>query len=304
MSMNADSSFARTVARETVVTGTGLHTGKEVRVTLRPRDRRGIVFVREDLPGAPEVEASVSNLKLEVRRTVLRNGAAEVQTAEHLLAVLYVFGVDAVEIRLTGSEVPGLDGSSRIWVERIGEGGYSEGPGKRKSVKLTSAVAETEGPAAICAVPCEEGLLVDYILDHGDSTVPVQKVSFAIDPETFARQIAPSRTFVLEKEARALLAAGLGKGATTENTLVVGPEGVRDNTLRFPDEFARHKVLDLLGDLAILGARLEARVVAVRSGHGLNAALVKRIHGALLEEIPDGEPEAGKVAYRRAEVDE
>jgi UDP-3-O-acyl-N-acetylglucosamine deacetylase len=211
--------------------------------------------------------------------------------------VLYALGIDSVEIRLSGPELPGLDGSSRIWVEEIGAGGTIPGPGRRPLVDLTAAMAETAGPAAIAAVPNRDGLRVDYTLDHDNAIIPVQHVSFRVDADTFARQIAPARTFVLEDEAQALLAAGLGRGATTENTLLVGAEGIRDNTLRFPDEFARHKVLDLLGDLSLIGASLNARIVGLRSGHQLNAALAKHIVQAYLD--PGGRhPEPGQDGER------
>jgi len=259
------------------VRGVGLHTGAEVAVTLRPREEDGIVFIRDDLPGKPAVRASIGNVGLELRRTVLRAGDAEVQTAEHLLAVLFVLGIDRIAIHLSGPEVPGLDGSSRIWLERIGEAGRSSVPAPRLVIRLAEAVAETAGAGAIAAVPNHGSLIIHYTLDHDTSAIPVQHVCFEIDPETFAREIAPCRTFVLEREVAPLLAAGLGLGATTENTLVVGPQGVRDATLRFPDEFARHKVLDLLGDLALVEARLEARIAGLRSGHTLNAALARRI---------------------------
>jgi UDP-3-O-acyl N-acetylglucosamine deacetylase len=266
-----------TLAKEVIVTGVGLHTGATVTTTLRPRGEEGIVFVREDLSGSPSVKACTANVDLQLRRTVLRDGAGEVQTAEHLLAVLYALGIDSAEIRLSGPELPGLDGSSRIWLEEIGGAGTAAGPPVRRLLDLREALSETAGAAAIVAVPNQEGLLVDYTLDHDSAIIPVQRVSYRIDADTFAQEIAPARTFVLEEEAQALLAAGLGRGATTENTLVVGKDGVRDNTLRFPDEFARHKVLDLLGDLSLIGAPLNARIVGIRSGHELNAALAKQI---------------------------
>ncbi len=287
-----------TLAREVIVTGVGLHTGATVRAAVRPREDWGIVFVREDLSGTPRVRASTANVDLHLRRTVLRDGAGEVQTAEHLLAVLYALGIDSTEIRLSGPELPGLDGSSRIWLEEIGRGGTVPGPSPRRVVRVNQALAETSGAGAVVAVPNRDGLHVDYILDHDSTIVPIQQVSFRIDADTFAREIAPARTFVLEAEAQALLAAGLGRGATTENTLVVGENGVRDNTLRFPDEFARHKVLDLLGDLSLIGSALHARVVGIRSGHELNAALAKRIvacHG-----VSGGI--AGPAGGRRVEV--
>ena len=266
-----------TLAAEITITGVGLHTGAEVRVALRPRREAGVWFVREDLPGRPRLRAGAHSLVFELRRTVLRDGAAEVHTAEHLLAVLFVLGVDAVEIGVWGPEIPGLDGSARPWLEAIERGGIVPRGGPRRRLTVTTALAETGGAAAIAAVPHRGGLTIDYVLDHDSLVLPVQRVAFPIDRDTFAREIAPARTFVLEEEVAGLLAAGLGRGASEENTLVMGPGGARGTALRFPDECARHKVLDLLGDLSLVDAALDARVVAVRSGHGLNAALVQRL---------------------------
>ena len=262
-----------TLAREVVVRGVGLHTGAEVTVKIRPREEAGIVFVREDLPGAPTVRACTENLGLELRRTVLNEQGVSVQTAEHLLAVLYALEIDRAEIRLGCVELPGLDGSSRIWLEEIQEAGLTASPTPRRHCRLPAALARTAGKGAVVALPSPGGFHVEYTLDHDDDVIALQQVSFRLDAETFAREIAPCRTFVLEAEVEALLAAGLGRGATTDNTLVIGPDGVRDNTLRFPDEFARHKVLDLIGDLSLVECSLSARVAVFRSGHELNAAL-------------------------------
>ncbi len=270
----------RSIARETSRTGVGLHTGAEVKVRLLPRDEAGIVFVREDLPGRPHVRACAGNLVFELRRTVLREGNAEVHTAEHLLAVLFAMGIDALQIVLDGPEVPGLDGSATGWLEAIGEAGLCPRSWERRRIVLARAVAESAGTSAIAAVPFRGGLAVNYVLDHDNPVIPAQTLQYRLSAESFAREIAPARTFVLEEEVKALLAAGLGRGATVHNTLVVTAHGVKENRLRFPDEFVRHKVLDLLGDLSLLEGDLWARVVAVRSGHGLNAALVGRIAAA------------------------
>jgi UDP-3-O-acyl N-acetylglucosamine deacetylase len=278
--MNAGALCGRSICRETFRIGIGLHTGAEVRVALRPRDVAGIVFVREDLPGRPHVRACAANLVFERRRTALREGGAEVHTSEHLLAALFALGIDALEIGLNGPEVPGLDGSALVWLEAIDAAGVELRPWERARIVLAQAVAESAGTSAIAAVPCRAGLVVNYVLDHDNPVVPEQTLEYRLSAESFAREIAPARTFVLEEEVKALLAAGLGKGATVKNTLVVTSDGVKENRLRFPDEFVRHKVLDLLGDLSLVEGDLWARVVAARSGHGLNAALVARIVAA------------------------
>ncbi|HAK96733.1 MAG TPA: UDP-3-O-[3-hydroxymyristoyl] N-acetylglucosamine deacetylase [Planctomycetes bacterium] len=278
----------RSIAREASCTGVGLHTGDRVRVTLRPRGEQGIVFVREDLPGHPRVRACASNVVLERRRTALRDGDGEVHTAEHLLAALYASGVDAAEVGLSGPEVPGLDGSAAEWLALVRDAGAAPRPWERARIVLREAVAESAGTGAIAAVPCRGALVINYVLDHDTPVIPVQTLQYRLEPASFAADIAPARTFVLAEEVDALRTAGLGKGATVRNTLVVAADGVRDNELRFADEFVRHKVLDLLGDLSLLEAELWARVAAVRSGHVLNAALVRRIRAAA------GAAEAGR----------
>ncbi len=270
----------RSVAREASCAGIGLHTGDEVRVALRPREERGIVFVREDLAGRPRVRACASNVVLERRRTALREGGGEVHTAEHLLAAAYALGIDALEIGLSGPEAPGLDGSAAEWLAVFREAGIAPRPWERARIVIRDAIAESAGTGAIAAVPCRGELVINYVLDHDNPVIPVQMLQYRLDPASFACDIAPARTFVLAEEVDALRKAGLGKGATVYNTLVVAAGGVRDNELRFADEFVRHKVLDLLGDLSLLEAELWGRIVAVRSGHVLNAAMVRRIRTA------------------------
>lgn len=271
--------------------GAGLHSGKETRVVLEPAEAgNGVTFVRTDLEDAPEIPALGTYLRPRERRTCLQNGRAEVYTVEHLLATLWAMRVDNVVIRIDGEEVPGLDGSAREFVAAIKAVGTVELREPRQTYAVTAPIYVREGNASLVALPGSGGVSVDYHLDYpqpGAQGEPTrQTVSLQITPETFEREIAPARTFVFANEVEALRAAGLGKGANTSNTLVVGAGGeIRDNSLRCEDELARHKILDLLGDLSTVGVDLDTHVIATRSGHSLNMKLVHQ----LLEEMHEAE---------------
>lgn len=276
----------RTIAKAVEFRGSGLHTGRETVMTLEPAEAgTGIVFARTDLEGEPEVPAGSAYLKTRERRTCLQYGQAEVFTVEHLLAALWGLRIDNVRVKIDGEEAPGMDGSAREFVERIQDAGAVDQRASRSTFRVTEPVYVREGDASLVALPGDGGLTLDYHLDFPDGIGLLSKrrqtVSFRLDPETFAREIAPARTWVFEHEVEPLVAAGLGKGANYQNTLVLGPAGVKDNSLRTEDEPSRHKLLDLVGDLSILGIDLDAHVIATRSGHSLNMKLVQ----ALQEEI-------------------
>jgi UDP-3-O-[3-hydroxymyristoyl] N-acetylglucosamine deacetylase/3-hydroxyacyl-[acyl-carrier-protein] dehydratase len=269
----------RTIAREVELSGVGLHTGAGVRLRLKPAEPgAGVFFRRLDLPDKPEVPATVDYLHEQPRRSVLRNGKAEVETVEHLLASLAAFQIDNVVCEINGPEVPGMDGSSRAFAEAVREAGVKEQKESVEPYVVRDAVhAEADG-WAIVALPRPEGLRLSYTLEYDRPRAVRQAFTFDVDQEAFLREIAPARTFVTSDEVDRLRAAGLGQGAGPENTLVIGPDAQADaQGLRFPDEYARHKVLDLLGDLKLLGRPLCAHVVALRTGHAANRALVERI---------------------------
>lgn len=260
--------------------GQGLHTGVDVKVVVKPAAAdHGYAFCRVDLEGAPIVKADISKLTAKARRTSLRDGPAEVCTVEHLLSALYALGIDNALIEMTGEEVPGLDGSARPFAEAaLGAGIVEQRPLKR-SFKLDEPIFVREGDVSLVALPSEEeGLTIDYHLDQRNGeTEAIQSLRFRVTPDRFLNEIAPARTFVMKAEVEALKAAGLGKGANTTNTLVMGPNGPVDNELRFEDELVRHKVLDLIGDLALGGVDLHAHVIATKSGHSTNHRLVKEV---------------------------
>lgn len=275
--------------------GTGLHSGKEIRVVMRPAEAgTGVSFVRTDIDEQPVVRATGANMKSRQRRTCIQDGRAEVYTCEHLLAAMYALGVDNALVEIDGEEVPGLDGCSLEFTRALREAGTVELRVPRATYQVKQPIYVREGAASIVALPGSGKLTVEYHLDYaprGGSAGSGTKhfYAFELNSENFEREIAPARTFVFAHEVEALRAAGLGKGATPQNTLVMGSNGPAENALRWDDELARHKVLDLIGDLANTGLDLDTHIIATRSGHGLNMALVQRLQEEREREQEQGE---------------
>jgi len=294
----------RTVRTAAEVRGVGLHTGAATLLRVLPAPPNGgVAFVRTDLHGRPRVPADIDHVVDRGRRTALAEGTAEVHTIEHFLAACHGLGVDDLVVEIDGVEVPGMDGSALPFVEMLRRAGpvEQEGTPRRELVlRETVGALEGSGDAALSAIPFDRGLSLSYTLDYGPAApFPPQHVALTLTEDAFVREIAPARTFVLESEAEALRERGLGKGATHENTLVVGAAGPVKNRLRFPDEYARHKMLDLLGDLFLVGADLRARVLAVRTGHAGNAMLARDLAARVRKEA---DAEAGRA--RRLEIGE
>ncbi|MCA8938558.1 MAG: UDP-3-O-[3-hydroxymyristoyl] N-acetylglucosamine deacetylase [Planctomycetes bacterium] len=267
-----------TIAKPFTLEGVGLHQGTASSVTIKPAPANaGFMFRRVDLPHQPEVALAIENLGEAKRRTQLQDGDALVHTTEHLIAGLYGSGIDNALIEIHGEEPPALDGSAREFAERtLAAGRVAQGVA-RKLIKPRASFRVGTKDEWIEVAPGTGGFEVVYHLDYNMDLVPVQTVVYAWSTDNFLEDIAPARTFCLEVEAKALQAAGFGRGANTKNTLVIGEEGVLDNELRFSDEYARHKILDLVGDFALLGARLDAKVTSWRGGHALNHQAVKRL---------------------------
>ena len=270
----------RTLAREASVGGIGFFHGADVRMRFLPADAdTGVRFVRTDLPGRPGVAARIDQVVPAQRRTAVQDGSAKVEMIEHVMAALAGMQVDNCTIEIDAPECPGLDGSSRAYVQLLDEAGVVEQDRPRKALTLERSYVVREGDAVLAAHPgTSDGLTLSYHLDYGQtSPIGNQSVLFAMTPETFRDQVSPCRTFLLEQEAVALRSMGIGLRTTEADVLLFGPSGVVGNALRFPDECARHKVLDMVGDLALLGMDLHGFVVAHRSGHHTNASLVRKL---------------------------
>jgi len=270
----------RTLAHTAEVRGVGLFHGSHVTLRFVPADPgTGVVFVRSDLPDRPAIPARVDRVVPSQRRTTIRQGAASVEMIEHVMAALAGLRIDNCVVEIDAGECPGCDGSSRAFVEALDRTGIIEQNRMRQTLVLERSVSVRQGDAVLAAMPGPPGrTTLAYHLDYGRGTpIVAQSFCLGLSPESFRDEVASSRTFLLEPEAEALRAAGIGVQTSAADLLIFGRDGVIGNTLRYHDECARHKVLDLLGDLALLGFDLEGFVVAHRSGHQTNHALTRRL---------------------------
>jgi len=261
----------KTLTREGSISGAGLHSGAPCTVTLRPAPAEaGLRFFRNGRPILSEADPQAR------RCTAIGRGEARIDTVEHLLAALWGAGVTNADIDADGPELPALDGSARAylaWIRGLGTSGQGA-PAAFWSV--TEPLFCHEGNSAIAAFPAEE-FSASYVLDYDHPVLKNQKAEYAPSGGRFDVDVAPARTFCTEDEADALRAQGFGKGADASNTIVVTAAGPVSGPMRFPNECARHKLLDLIGDLHLLGFALVARVSGIRSGHSLNRKLVQAI---------------------------
>lgn len=274
----------QTLRRALEMSGVGLHSGREVALKLLPRESVGIVFRRVDLPGAPEVAADWRHVSRTVHATTLRCGEAEVSTTEHLLAALWMLGVTHCTVEIDAPEIPILDGSSALWCELLHDQIVAIDNANRTTsstrcvTRLREAVFFESGNASVFALPCSE-LRVSVAVDFGRDYLEEQLFDGVIDGESFARELAVARTFALEEWIAPLQAKGLIAGASLDSAIVLQRDAP-SSALRFPTEMARHKALDLLGDMALLfapeGALLQAHFIAVRAGHGAHFGWMKK----------------------------
>jgi UDP-3-O-[3-hydroxymyristoyl] N-acetylglucosamine deacetylase len=270
----------RTIGRAVAIRGIGYWSGRDVRVEFRPaQPDTGIVFVRSDLEGSPAVAATIDNWAETRLRTNLCRGAARVEMVEHVTAALAGLRIDNCQVRVDQAEMPGCDGSSLPMVEALDAAGIVEQDVVRRQRAVGRIVRLGNKQSWIEARPCCTGeTILQAELDYGSgSVIGRQSLEVSLSPESFRRELAPSRTFIREEEAAALRRRGLGRRVTHRDLLVFGPEGPIGNRLRFPDECVRHKVLDMVGDLALAGCDLIGRFISYRGGHRLNAALVRAI---------------------------
>ncbi len=277
-----------TIASPVSLSGIGLFLSRPVTLTFRPAPaNHGIVFVRSDLNHAP-IAARIGNVVKRPRRTALRQGDATVDTTEHCLSAVAGLGLDNLLIELDGPEVPGMDGSAAPFIEALTTAGRVEqDDAPRRIFELSQPVMVRQDDATLAAIPSEQpGLQLVYELDYPQEPAIGRRLAiFHLGKDDYTAQIAPTRTFILEAEAAALRERGFGSHLTPQSLLVVGKQGpVGGNRFRFDDEPARHKLLDLIGDLMLLGAPLQAKVIASKSGHPLNHALVRAMLGQLREQ--------------------
>ena len=273
----------QTIDRPVEIAGTGLFTGEQATLRFSPAPPdTGVVFVREDQRPPIEVPACVKNVAKRLRRTSIRNGTVQIETIEHCMSALAGLGIDNVRVELNGNEVPSLDGSSLPFVEKLKEAGIVAQEQPRQVFRIPEMVRVSDGQSYVMATPGgddEDVLEIIYDLNYGSTPAIGQQVhKIRLTPESFEQQIAAARTFVLREEAEQFRAAGLGTHLTYQDILVFGEDGPIDNTLRFPDECVRHKILDLIGDLYLFRRFISGVIFARQSGHTLNHELVRRLH--------------------------
>ncbi len=268
----------RTIAEKISCTGIGLHSGKPVQVTLHPaRAHSGIVFVRTDLPHPVEIPARFDAVASTRFATTLGRGDATLGTVEHLLSALVGLGIDNVRIDVDGPEVPVMDGSAASFVYLIRTAGIFDQRSERRVMRIKKPVEVRDGDRAIRVEP-GRGLRVSYTVDYGHPAIGRQRRQFELSDRVYEREIARARTFGFLRDVEALWRTGLARGGNLENTVVLDDSRVLNNEgLRWPDEFVRHKVLDLLGDLALIGMPLRGHIVVERGGHALHLELVRKL---------------------------
>ncbi len=282
--------FQQTLASEFSLEGRGLHSGEPARVTVMPAVAdTGIIFRRLDLEGQPTIDADVSLVSGVDWQTVIGKGECVVRTVEHLLAAVAAYRLDNLEIHLDGPEPPALDGSATGWCDAIRNAGIQPQDSPARELAVHEIITVVEGASRYVVLPADEyRVSASIAFDH--PAIGEQYAGAAINPASFTEMLAPARTFGLDSWAESLQARGLALGSTDDNTIILrddmqGPPA----SLRFPDEFVRHKLLDMVGDLALVGARLRAHIIGERPGHRGNVALARRLQG-LLSRPADGTP--------------
>lgn len=267
----------RTIKSQVTVSGVGLMLGKPVNLTLKPAGpEEGITFRRVDLAGKPVLKATFENFSDEIPHcTSLKEGEMTVVGVEHLLSALAGLGVDNVTVEMDAEEPPAGDGSAEIFVKAIRRAGLLELDSERRYINPGEEICISENGRQLIAVPSDT-FKITFVFDH--PKLPPQVVTFEITPDSYESEISRARTFCFEIEAQEIKSKGFGLGGSKENVILLSDDSRSSKReFRFPDEFARHKVLDLIGDLALLGARPKAHIIAIRSGHDFNLRLVERL---------------------------
>ena len=290
----------RTIAEKISCTGIGLHTGEPVQLTLYPAaGNSGIVFVRTDLAHSVEIPAQAWSVASTAYATTLGCGDATIGTVEHLLAAIYSLGIDNVRVEVDGPEVPVMDGSSASFVFLIRAAGVYDQPSERRRMRIRKPIEVRDGDRSIRIDP-GRSLRVSYSVDYTHPAIGRQTLKgFTLSGRSFEREICRARTFGFLHEVEALWRNGLARGGNLDNTVVMDESRVlnRDG-LRWADEFVRHKILDLIGDLALIGMPIEGHIVVERGGHALHQQLVTEIL-----KTPDAWRIEGPLAQARGAAD-
>lgn len=278
----------RTIRRPAAVSGCGYWSGRTNRVEFHPAPAgTGVVFVRADLDPPVRIPASIESRVEASSRTNLSASGAQVHMVEHVLSALAGLEIDCCVVRVHGEEMPGLDGSSQPFVEALDGAGVEHLAAPLEPLVVADILRVGDESAWIeASPPVFPGLSIEYDLDYGPGPIGRQRLAMRLTPDSYRRELAAARTFISAADAEELRAAGLGLAVAPRDLLVFGPAGPIDNPLRWADECVRHKMLDVVGDLALAGRPIHGHVRAHRSGHRLNAALVAALLGRCRMRIP------------------
>jgi UDP-3-O-[3-hydroxymyristoyl] N-acetylglucosamine deacetylase/3-hydroxyacyl-[acyl-carrier-protein] dehydratase len=273
----------KTIKNEGKISGKGLFTGKDAKVIFKPAELdTGIVFIRMDIDETVRINAIAPNISKQDRRTTIQKGSVTIDTVEHCLAAVFALEIDNLIVEVTGPEMPAPDCSSAEYFKILQKAQPIEQQGKRKEFVIRQSIFITSDDASIYALPYpDDALNITYDLDYtGHTGINRQLFTCRLTPEGFEKNLAPARTFLLEAEAKQFQAKGIGKHLGPKDLLVINSDGPIKNSYRFPNECARHKIVDLIGDIALIGRPVKGRIVAYKSGHTLNQQLAERLYKA------------------------
>jgi UDP-3-O-acyl N-acetylglucosamine deacetylase len=261
-----------TIKNSIAINGIGLHTGKEASIKFNPSaPSTGITFIRTDLSGHPKIMADLENITSTVRGTNLGN----IHTVEHVLSALYALSITNIEIELDSPEPPALDGSAKGYCELFKKAGIFKQNGDFPVIKLRAPLVIRDNEKAIIAIP-DNSFKITFMINYAVPFIGTQVLQFKFDENRYLKEIAPARTYGFMNELEALKSKGLALGASTENAVAIDNNGYV-NEPRFHDELVRHKALDLIGDLSLMGAEIKAHIICIRSGHAMNIAFAKKL---------------------------
>lgn len=268
----------RTIKGAVSYSGIGLHTGNETTITFKPApEDTGIRFIRTDLAGSPAILADIDHVVDISRGTSIGQNGFKIHTVEHVLAAIAGLGIDNLYAELDGNEPPAADGSSRPFLECLRSAGIVEQEKKKDYFVVDSPITFSDGDKELFVIPYQ-GFKISYTIDYPHPLVGTRFLSLEITPDTFDHEISAARTFAFIDEVEMLKSYGLIKGGSLENAIVIGDDGIlNEETLRFEDEFVRHKILDLIGDLFLVGKPILGHVYASKSGHATHVELAKRL---------------------------
>ncbi|MBN2307895.1 MAG: UDP-3-O-[3-hydroxymyristoyl] N-acetylglucosamine deacetylase [Candidatus Hydrogenedentes bacterium] len=272
----------KTIAREASFSGIGLHTGNLTTITFKAAPpNSGVTFCRVDLPNRPRVKADIDHVVDVSRGTTIGLNGVKVHTVEHVLAAIAGMGIDNLDIEVDANETPVGDGSALPFMQTLRRAGVVEQEAERRFIKIEEPVYYKNDDVTLSVLPSDD-LRMTMTIAYAHKAVGTQYASYTITPEVFEKEIAPARTFCFLREVKMLQEQGLIQGGSLENAIVIGDESILNDELRYPDEPVRHKILDLLGDMYLLGRPVTGHVIGVKSGHAMHVNFSKQIKRRLL----------------------